>query len=152
MQIFKAFCTAQIASIVDFVSAVLLSSVLGVYYVVATTIGAVLGGVVNCTMNYKWVFPVSDSRKCFIAVKFFLVWSGSILFNTWGTYILTEWMKEQAWVIRLLGEYHDQIYIVSKVLVALVVAVCWNYLMQRFFVYRNLHICGDRKENTNHIE
>ena len=62
MQFIKAFFTAQIASIVDFVSTVLLSSVLGVYYVVATTIGAVLGGVVNCCMNYTWVFPMSDSR------------------------------------------------------------------------------------------
>lgn len=142
MQILKAFCTAQIASFVDFVTTVLLTSVFGVYYVVSTTIGAVTGGVINCVMNYKWVFPMSDSRKCFIALKFFMVWSGSILFNTWGTYILTEWTKNQNWVIVLLGEYHDQIYIVCKVLVAVLVAVCWNYLMQRNFVYRNLHICG----------
>ena len=148
MQFSKAFFTAQIASIMDFVSTVLLSSVLGVYYVVATTIGAVLGGVVNCCMNYKWVFPMSDSRKCFIALKFFFVWLGSITFNTWGTYLLTEWMKDSDWVIAILGQYHDQIYILSKVLVAILVAVFWNYQLQRLFVYRNLHIFGKRQQKA----
>lgn len=140
MRILKAFVTAQIASLVDFCITVLLSSFLGVYYVVATALGAFSGGVVNCICNYRWVFPDSDSRKRYIALKFFLVWLGSILLNTGGTYWLTELLKGREWVISILGSHNDQVYIASKVIVAVLVAVCWNYQMQRLFVYRNLRI------------
>ncbi len=138
MRFLKALCTAQFASIVDFVVTVLLSSVMGVYYVVATALGAIVGGVSNCIFNYRWVFPSSGSRKRYIALKYFIVWGISILLNTYGTYLLTETMRENSCVVALLGSHSDQIYIASKLIVAVLVAVCWNYQMQRLFVYRRL--------------
>lgn len=136
MRFLKALCTAQFASIVDFVVTVLLSSVFGVYYVAATALGAVAGGVSNCIFNYRWVFPGSGSRKRYIALRYFVVWGISILLNTYGTYLLTETMRDNPCVTALLGSHSDQIYILSKLIVAVLVAVGWNYQMQRLFVYR----------------
>ncbi len=140
MRILKALCTAQAASVIDFVVTVLLSSVMGVYYVVATSVGAVTGGVANCIFNYHWVFPGSGVSKWHIAIKYFLVWVVSILLNVEGTYLLTEWLRDSQLVTSLLGAHANQVYIFSKIVVALVVALAWNYQMQRLFVYRNLKI------------
>lgn len=136
MRLLKALATAQAATIVDFVLTVLLSSFLGVYYVVATTIGAVSGGITNCIMNYRWVFPGSDRSKYGIAWRYFVVWLTSILLNVSGTYLLTEMLKGNATLLSVMGKYSDQVYIISKIIVAVLVAICWNYQMQRVFVYR----------------
>lgn len=141
MRFLKALCTAQFASIVDFVVTVLLSSVFGVYYVAATALGAIAGGVSNCIFNYRWVFPASGSPKRNIALKYFLVWAISILLNTYGTYLLTEALRGRTWVVAVLGTHSDQVYIASKLIVAVLVAVCWNYQMQRLFVYRRVRLC-----------
>lgn len=142
MTILKAFASAQFCTLIDFVVTVVLSSVLGVYYVVATALGAVSGGVSNCIVNYRWVFPHTDSKKYFVALKYLMVWLMSILLNTYGTYLLTEGVRDASWVTSLLGSYSDQIYIASKMAISLLVSLAWNYPMQRYFVYRNLHLLG----------
>ncbi len=139
MQIFKSLFSAQFASVVDFALTVLLSSVLGVYYVIATALGALVGGVVNCTMNYRWVFPGKGVRKVHVAIKYAIVWAASIVLNTWGTYVLTECLRENNQVRCLLGDYVSHVYIAAKILVAVAVAIFWNYQMYRLFVYRNVH-------------
>lgn len=138
MRILKAFLTAQLATVVDFVVTVLLSSVLGVYYVAATCIGAITGGITNCVMNYHWVFPGSNRGKLSIAYRYLLVWGGSIVLNTYGTYLLTEWLVRTPLAVRLLGVHADQLYILSKIIVAVCVAVLWNYQLQRLFVYKRV--------------
>lgn len=140
MRILKAFLTAQVASVVDFIVTVLLSSMFGVYYVIATAIGAFMGGVTNCILNYRWVFPITDAKKKHIAMKYFFVWVVSILLNTYGTYLLTELLRDCNWVVSILGTHSDQVFIFSKIVIAVLVALCWNYQMQRVFVYRNLHL------------
>lgn len=133
----KAQASAQFASLVDFVSTLLLVKVLGVFYLYSTFMGAVVGGVTNCIINYKWVFVSTDCPKSHVAAKYLFVWGGSILLNTWGTFALTEWLTEKNWVNDLLGTYVDDLFIISKMVVALLVSVCWNYHLQRSFVYRN---------------
>lgn len=140
MRIIKAFSSAQVCSLIDFAITVFLSSVLGVYYVVATVSGSVSGGICNCAINYQWVFPKSGSKKCYIAIKYFFVWGLSIVFNTYGTYLLTEGTKNTSFPVNLLGSYNDHIYVVYKCIVAILVAFAWNYPMQRFFVYRRIHL------------
>ena len=132
----KAMCSAQIASAVDFMATLALVNFCGLYYVYATFLGALSGGVVNCCINYKWVFCVSSS-KCHIALKYMLVWGGSIILNTYGTYFLTECMMRMAWVDRLSNMYVSvNLFLLPKVVVALIVSFFWNYQLQRKFVYR----------------
>ena len=85
----RAQLSAQMATVTDFLVTILLVTWFDVYYVYATLAGAVYGGIVNCVINYKWTFK-SHGKKTHIAVKFVIVWLGSIWMNTWGTYALTE--------------------------------------------------------------
>ena len=117
----KAQFSAQVATLCDFSLSFLLAEVAGVYYVVASFLGALVGGVANCAMNYRWVFDAKRLKKLRVARRYFVVWSGSITFNTLGTYALTE----------LSGRH----FMLAKAAVAVVVAVAWNYQLQRRWVY-----------------
>lgn len=136
----KAQLSAQFASLVDFLVTILLVKLWGVFYLYATFCGSVAGGIFNCGVNYRWVFHAKECRMVNVALKYFMVWGGSILLNTWGTFALTEWLTGMDWVNGLLGYYVDNVFILSKIIVALLVAFFWNYHLQRTFVYRNQNI------------
>lgn len=135
----KAQLTAQAASVVDFCVSLLLTELFGLWYLYSTIVGAVCGGITNCVMNYRWVFHAEGMQKKQVARKYLLVWVGSILLNTAGTYILTE----------CSGQY----FAYAKIIVAVLVAFLWNYQMQRFFVYQPTHILSklkrQKKDNEN---
>ena len=122
---FWMFClleaSAAVATVVDFATTLLLAEVFGVWYAASTFLGALAGGVVNCTVNYRWVFGLKGEGKMRVAARFLMVWSGSIILNTVGTYILTE----------LSGQY----FLFAKIAVAICVAIAWNYTLQRHYVY-----------------
>ena len=127
------FCKAQISSLaatlIDFAVTALLFHFLGVYSVWSTFLGSVTGGVVNCVVNYKWTFRGNEQSKLNVAIKYCLVWCGSIALNTWGTAIGT----------RVLSGNNDiglDSVLISKVIVAVLVAVLWNFLMQKYFVFK----------------
>lgn len=143
---FKAQLSAQFASFVDFLVTILLVKVFEVFYLYATFTGSIVGGVVNCVINYGWVFHAENCKKTHVAVKYVFVWGGSILLNTWGAFALTEWLTGMTWVNGLLGYYVDNVFILSKVVVAVLVAFFWNYHLQRVFVYRNHNIKGFFKQ------
>ncbi len=82
----KAQLSAQIATVIDFLITILLVKLFGIYYLYATFIGSVVGGIVNCVINYEWVFKAEDCKKIHVGLKYFIVWGGSILINTWGTF------------------------------------------------------------------
>lgn len=124
----KAQCSAWVASCVDFGITLLLANVLGMWYAYATLLGAFSGGLVNCGINYRWVFHAIGLKKKYVALRYVFVWIGSIAFNTLGTWQLTE----------LTGMN----YIISKTIVAVLVAVLWNYQMQRTFVFHYGRSCG----------
>lgn len=128
----KAQLTAQVATFADFCMSLFLAELVGAYYVTASFLGALTGGLINCSMNYKWVFRPEGMKKKHVLVKYFMVWGGSIALNTMGTYALTE----------LSGQY----FIFAKAVVAVIVALFWNYQMQRFFVYRETHVIGKIKK------
>ena len=123
----KAQCSAWFATAVDFGITLLLAHVFGVYYVYATFTGAVSGGVTNCTINYRWVFHAFGMRKMNVALRYIIVWVGSILLNTYGTYLFTSKLAVPN-------------FIISKIIVAVLVAVLWNYQMQYHFVFPKKNI------------
>ena len=133
----RAQLSAQMATIVDFFVTILLVSVSNIYYVYATFTGAVSGGVVNAMINYSWTFK-SKGKKKYVAIKYLIVWVGSIWLNTWGTYLLTECLSTIPWVKNTLIRHFGDFFIIPKIIVAVLVALLWNYNMQRFFVYRNI--------------
>ena len=142
----RAQLSAQMATIADFLVTILLVRLFDVYYVYATLAGAIYGGIINCIINYKWTFK-SKGKKTHVAVKFIIVWVCSIWLNTWGTYTLTESLAKIPWVRDTLSQYFGDFFIIPKVVVAVIVALFWNYNMQRFFVYRNIDIRSLFKRN-----
>lgn len=120
----KAESSAILASAADFGLTIFLVRALGVWYARASFFGALMGGIVNCYVNYRWVFDKQKQRKPFIALKYLFVWSFSILFNTAGTCFFT-----------VLSGMN---FIIVKAVVAIIVAILWNFQMQRVFVFRNL--------------
>ncbi|WP_317323302.1 GtrA family protein [Leyella lascolaii] len=119
----KAQCSAWIASAIDFGTTIILAHVFGLWYGYSTFIGALNGGIANCLINYRWVFHAFEMKKRNIAIRYLVVWGGSILLNTYGTYILTE--------------LSDQYFMFSKIIVSVIVAVFWNYQMQYRFVFNS---------------
>jgi putative flippase GtrA len=133
----KAQASSQVASAADFLITIALATGLGLYYVYATLIGALCGGICNCVINYKWTFRYSEVKKSHIAIRYFVVWGSSIALNTFGTYALTEWFSESIRQAVGQGFWSGNFYIVCKVVVAVLVGVLWNYQLQRVFVYSN---------------
>lgn len=134
----KAQLSAQVASLCDFVVTILLATICGMFYLYATFIGSVVGGIVNCVINYRWVFHAGGCKKKYIAGKYLLVWVGSIVLNTWGTFALTEWLTSQSWMQHLPMFCLDNVFLIIKGVVALLVGFFWNYQLQRTFVYRKV--------------
>lgn len=129
----KAQMTALIATLVDFCTSVFLAEILGFYYVMASFLGSLTGGIINCGMNYRWVFEPQGVKKKNAVMKYMMVWCGSILLNTLGTYALTEFSR--------------QYFIIAKAVVAAFVAVFWNYQLQRHFVYQKTNLIQRLKMN-----
>ena len=130
----KAETSAIVASAVDFSLSFFLVQAVGTWYALASFFGALAGGIVNCYVNYRWVFDKQKQRKPYLMLKYFVVWSISILLNTSGTWFFTE----------LSGVN----FIIIKAIVAVVVAILWNYQMQRIFVFRNLRMRNKQKTNS----
>lgn len=133
----RAQFTSQISSATDFLVTIVLAKAFDVYYVVATSLGAVAGGIVNCTVNYYWTFKSKECKKKYVLIKYTLVWIGSICLNTWGVYWMTESIQRVPWVQETLAQFFDNIFIVCKAVVSLLVGWFWNYNMHRIFVYRD---------------
>lgn len=138
----KAQFSAQIASTLDFMVAVILANVFDLYYVYATFVGAIWGGGVNCVINYKWTFRCKGCKKTHVAVKYILVWLVSLFLNTWGTYLLTELLANKVWLGAGSAYPSNMLFVVPRMIVAFLVALGWNYNMQRIFVYKSHDMKG----------
>ncbi|MDR3327021.1 MAG: GtrA family protein [Prevotellaceae bacterium] len=145
--------SSQMATLVDNSIALLLKKTLDIFkikviylfsngiksYVFATVTGQICGGLFSCFMNYRWAFKTKDIKFRYILVKFFFVWLISVSLNTCFTFLLTERIKEMPWLIKLFGQVNsDDIFIVIKLVVAVIVGFSWNYLMYKHFVFKNI--------------
>ena len=136
----RAQLSSQLASITDFLTTIVLANIFNLYYVHATFIGSVCGGITNCVVNYRWTFKAMDVKKRYIAIRYLIVWVGSILLNTSGTYLMTELIYKLPWLMEVSGLFFENIFIIPKIIVSLLVGFVWNYNMHRLFVYKNLNL------------
>lgn len=131
----KASVSAQIASWTDMGLGILLNLVFHVDIKLATAIGAITGGIINCSINYKWTFKANSCSVPAVVVKYFLVWTGSLLLNMYGTALLNEAFASSTtlaeWDIKP-GVYTT----VARIGTSLIVSILWNFMLQRYFVYR----------------
>jgi len=113
---------AIIATAFDFGSFMLFNDVLNFWYVLSSFLGSLIGGITAFLLNRNWAFIAIDKKIKTQAIKYLMVWGGSITLNTYGLYLLVE--------------NSDLTEVISKMIVAVFVGVVYNFLMARFFVFK----------------
>jgi putative flippase GtrA len=133
----RAQFSSQISSLTDFLVSIVLVNVFGVFYGNATLFGNISGGIVNCTINYKWTFKAQGSKVRYVIVKYLMVWIVNLFLNREGTVLATELVMKWIPVGSLPAAVIDNIFLIPKIVVSIIVGFGWNYNMQRLFVYRD---------------
>ncbi len=118
----KAQFSSVIATIADFAITALLKECMHLWYVAATCIGSIGGGLLNFRLSRRWVFEAQHLNVSTQLYKYILVWIGSLLLNTWGVFCITHFFQVQ--------------YIISKLLVSVVIGYVYNYTLQKRFVFK----------------
>lgn len=122
LKFLKAQASSLAATIVDFSTAILLTQVIGVWYISANIAGNVAGGLTNFFVNRQWVFEKEKDAVSLQAVKYILVWGGNMVLN--------------AGCVWLLVNYKILDYVWAKIMVAIVIGVTYNYMIQKRFVFK----------------
>lgn len=135
----KASVSSQIASWIDMGLSFLLFAFVIPDAFVAKAIGAATGGVVNCSINYKWTFRPEGCSKRYVAIKYAIVWFGSLMLNSFGTDIVTSLLSGLTFLADW-GVTDNGCFMAAQLSVSLIVSICWNFLLQRYFVFRNVPI------------
>lgn len=131
----RSIASSQVSSWVDMISAFVLFSFCGLTPFLSTMIGAFVGGVLNCYINYRFTFHAYGCSWRAVIVKFAMVWIGSMLLNSFGTQIVYYAIDGWQWLIDI-GFKRDGFFAAARLLVAFLVSAFWNFLLQRYFVYR----------------
>ncbi len=120
----KANLSSSIASLLDYLITIFLVSFFNIDVVLASAIGTVCGGVVNFIMGRHWVFNSKAHKVHHQASRYALVWVGNLALNTGGMFLFTKVLKVH--------------YVISKAFVSLVVGFCYNYTLQKRFVFKKV--------------
>jgi putative flippase GtrA len=118
----RSLLTSLLTTALDFGTLIGLTELAGVNYVVATWIGTVVGSLSNFTINRLWAFYAHDLPALPALSRFVLVQAGASGLHTGGVWLLTRFARLP--------------YPVSKLIVAAVVYLAWNYPLNRHFVFR----------------
>ena len=122
----KAFLRAQIVSLcstfVDFLISVLLYQFGNVYYVYATSIGASCGAVTSFSLGRNWAFLNRKGRISVQFLRFLVINLFSIFGNTTGVFFFKE--------------NFGLSFLVSRIIVAMLIGIFFNFFMNRYFVFR----------------
>lgn len=102
----------------------------------ATAIGLVVGGIVNCIVNYKFTFQADNCPVKAVAIKYLLIWGGSFILNLGGTTLLEQGIQRLEFITDTHWIKPDGVFAFARLTVSLIVSLAWNFLMQKNFVYR----------------
>lgn len=113
---------AGLATATDFLVLVLLTEVFQLWYMFSGIMGALGGGIVSFIIERNWAFRKRSGNIYLQSLKYSAVWVTSILLNITGLFLLVEY-------------FHIH-YILSKVIVAVVVGMGFNFLTHRYFIFK----------------
>jgi putative flippase GtrA len=127
------FGKAQIASLlatgVDFGVTFLLLRWLGVPPEAASlrvtfygATGTICGGVTHFMLSRNWVFNAQEKKWVAQLNRYLLVWVGNLALNVSGFYLLTR--------------YTELSHMTAKVVTAILIAVFYNYVLQKRYVFK----------------
>jgi putative flippase GtrA len=118
----KAQIAALLATGVDFGVYLLLTRLAGFPIVAASATSTLCGGVTNFMIGRNWVFSAREGKWVGQLNRYVLVWIGNFLLNVSGLWLVTRYSTIKDWE--------------AKVIVAIAVAVCYNYPLQKRFVFK----------------
>jgi putative flippase GtrA len=122
----KTFIRSQIVSItatsIDFIISIFLHEFLALYYVTATTIGSICGAFTSFLLGRNWAFLNKNGKIRKQVFRFIVISIFSIFANTTGVFFFKE--------------NFDISFIASRIIVAVLVGVFFNFFMNRYFVFR----------------
>lgn len=119
----KANISSSIASFFDYLVTIFLVNFFRVDVVIASTTGTVCGGILNFFVGRTWVFESRKRKVHQQAFRYSIVWVGNLILNTGGMYLLTKKLRIH--------------YVFAKVFVSLIVGFCYNYVLQKKYVFKN---------------
>lgn len=119
---FRLQVAAIAATIVDFATLIILTEVFHVWYVYSTTIGALIGAIINFNLCKYWAFYGSTNKFNHQIFRYAITSFGSLIFNSLFVFILTDRMHLN--------------YTVSKIITAAIIAIFYNYTLQKYFVFK----------------
>ncbi len=122
----KTFVRFQVVSLtatsVDFSIALFLHNVLEVYYVSATSLGSVCGACTSFFLGRNWAFVNKKGKLRKQAIRFIIINLFSIFINSTAVFFFKENFQLS--------------FLASRVSVAVLVGIFFNFLMNRYFVFR----------------
>jgi putative flippase GtrA len=118
----KAQASALIASLLDFITTIFLTEVIDCWYLIASIIGTILGGVTNFMISRRWVFTQGEKEIPEQILKYMVVWIGYLLLNALGVYVITHYLNVN--------------YVISKMAVSIILGTTYNYFLQKRFVFK----------------
>jgi putative flippase GtrA len=121
----RSVATSLLTTALDFATLVGLTELLRIDYVLATWIGTVVGSLSNFTLNRVWAFSAGGAPAVPALGRFVVVQAGASALHTGGVWALTRFGRLP--------------YPVSKLTVAAVVYLGWNYPLNRWFVFNPRH-------------
>lgn len=119
---FRYNIIAVLATAIDFGVLIFFTEILQLWYLFSAFWGAFAGGVTAFILGRNWAFMQQEKKLATQAKKYVFVWVGSIFLNVYGLYLVVEYLGYQ--------------YIVSKIIVALIVGIGFNFLMQKYFIFK----------------
>ena len=135
--VLKAMIVSQVSAYTDFGVSFAAFAWTAAGATLSAALGAVAGGITNCLLNYKWTFRTADCPVSHVAVKYALVWVGSLLLNSYGTEFFYRLMLDST-LLDLWGVVKNLRFTFARLGVSLIVSVFWNLLLQKNFVYRTV--------------
>ena len=118
----KAQLVSLLAFCVDFLVTLLLVQVLGAPYLAGSATGTLTGGVTHFMISRNWVFSAQEKKWAGQVSRYMLVWIGNFVLNIGGLWLLTR--------------FTGMNYLLAKIVIAIIVAVCYNYVLQKRFVFK----------------
>ena len=133
----KAQVSSGLGGVVDYLTMIFFTEIFHIHYTISIAIGGVVGAIINFSINKFWTFrskaqpyELSLRKQLF---RFILVVVNSIVLKMSGTYLLTTFLKID--------------YKISRIITDLIVSVIFNYMLQRYWVFKrgNSDITGKFK-------
>jgi len=118
----RSILTSIFTTALDFATLMGLVELAHVQYVLATFIGTIVGFVANFLINRRWSFEAHAGAMHWQFVRVLPVQAGSTGLQTLGVWLFTQFAGFHYWT--------------SKMVVAALVYLGWNYPMNRFWVFR----------------